>query len=59
LGGQLAALAIKENNTNSYDDMWRKELGQILIRSAKKKAFFFDPVWSTISILIAKAHNLS
>jgi len=59
LDGQLAALAIKENNTNSYDDMWRKEFGQTLIRSAEKKAFFFDPVWSTISILIAKAHNLS
>jgi geranylgeranyl reductase family protein len=56
-GGRLAALAIRENSANSYDDMWRKEYGQTLIRSAKKKAVFFDPVWSTISILIAKARK--
>ena len=59
-GGRLAALAIKENSANSYDDMWRKEYGQTLIRSVKKKADFYDPVWSTISILFAKtSKNLS
>jgi len=53
-GGRLAALAIKENEVNSYDNMWRTEYGHTLIRSAKKKKIFFDPVLSTISILLAK-----
>ena len=54
-GGRLAALAIKENEMNSYDNMWRKEYGKILIRSAKKKKDFYDPVRSTISILLGLA----
>lgn len=51
-GGRLAALAIKENGVCSYDDMWRKEYGHSLVRSAEKKKEFYDPVWSTILILL-------
>jgi geranylgeranyl reductase family protein len=56
-GGRLAALAIKENNANSFDDKWRKEYGQTLVRSANKKKDFYDPVWSTISILFGLANK--
>lgn len=49
-GGRLAALAIKENEVDSYDNMWRKEYGHALILSAKKKEWFYDPV--TLTILI-------
>ena len=55
LGGRLAALAIKEKEVYSYDNMWRKEYGNTLIRSAKKKEEFYDPVWSTILILCGLA----
>jgi geranylgeranyl reductase family protein len=54
-GGRLAALAIKENNASSFDDKWRKEFGQTLIRSVNKKADFYDPVKSTIAILLGLA----
>jgi hypothetical protein len=57
LGGKLAALAIKENEVNSYDDMWRKEYGHALIQSAKKKRVFYDPINSTISILLGLANK--
>jgi geranylgeranyl reductase family protein len=51
-GGRLAALAIKENEVHSYDNMWRKEYSHALIQSAKKKEEIFDPVTSTILILL-------
>jgi geranylgeranyl reductase family protein len=57
-GGRLAALAIKENNANSYDDKWRKEYGQTLIRSVNKKADFYDPISSTIAILLGLASKI-
>ena len=51
-GGKLAAIAIKENEVDSYDNMWRKEYSHSLVRSAEKKEEFYDPVWSTILILL-------
>ncbi len=54
-GGKLAALAIKENNPSSFDEEWRKEFGQTLIRSVNKKEAFYDPVRSTIAILLGLA----
>ena len=54
-GGGLGALAIKENNANSFDAMWRREFVQTLIRSVNKKADFYAPVRSTIAILLGLA----
>ena len=56
-GGRLAALAIKDNEVNSYDALWRKEFGNALIKSAKRKGHFYDPVHSTISILLGLANK--
>ena len=56
-GGRLAALAVKDNEVNSYDDMWRKGYGHALIQSVKKKGDFYDPVNSTISILLGLANK--
>ena len=56
-GGRLAALAIKENEVCSYDYLWRKEYGHTLIRSIKHKEEVYDPVWSTILILLGLEFN--
>jgi len=56
-GGRLAALAIKNKAIYSYDEMWQKEYGHTLALSAEKKINFYDPVNSTIPILLGLANK--
>jgi geranylgeranyl reductase family protein len=51
-GGELAAQAIASNDPKSFDKKWRKEYGKILEERCKNKEAFYDPVKSTISMLI-------
>jgi geranylgeranyl reductase family protein len=56
-GGELAAKAIENNDLQSFDKIWRKEYGGFLEERCKNKEAFYDPVKSTISILIGLANK--
>jgi menaquinone-9 beta-reductase len=51
-GGQLAAQAVANNDPKSFDTFWRKQYGQELIERCKRKSDFYDPLKSTIAILL-------
>jgi geranylgeranyl reductase family protein len=54
-GGKLAAQAIKNNDVESFDDMWRADYGKILVERCKNKEAFHDPLKSTVSMIIGLA----
>jgi geranylgeranyl reductase family protein len=54
-GGKLAAQTIKLDDLKSYDRLWRKEYGRSLEERCRKKKAFYDPVESTISIMLGLA----
>lgn len=56
-GGKLAAEAIEKNNLKSYDNKWREEYGTNLIERCKNRDFFYNPIGSTISILLGLARG--
>ena len=51
-GGMIAAKAISGNDPESFDTMWRNEYGKLLEERCKKKTAFYDPVASTLAILV-------
>src|SRR5665647_339378 len=51
-GGMIAAEAIMRGDPESYDIMWRNEYGKTLEERCKNKTAFYDPVASTLGILI-------
>ena len=53
-GGELAAQAIESNNPRSFDNSWKKAYGEILRYNCKRKKDYYDPVKSTLSILLRK-----
>ncbi len=53
-GGKLAAETIKKNEVKSYDNLWKEKYGNKLKRQCKKKEAFYDPVNSTLMILLAR-----
>ena len=48
--GELAAQAIRRNDPQSYDRMWRDAFGKNLEERCKNKDSFYDPIKSTISL---------
>jgi len=56
-GGELAAQAIESQNPKSFDKTWKKAYGGILEELCKNKEAFYDPVKSTLSILIGLANK--
>jgi geranylgeranyl reductase family protein len=56
-GGELAAKAIESNDLESFDKTWRKEYGGFLEKRCKNKEAFYDPLKSTILMLIGLANN--
>lgn len=56
-GARLAVQAIESNDLQSFDRMWRDEYGKILEERCKNKEAFYDPVKSTISMLIGLANE--
>jgi geranylgeranyl reductase family protein len=57
-GGKLAAEAIGGNDLKSYDHKWRKEFGKNLEERCKNKDAYYDPVKSTISLLIGLENKI-
>ena len=51
-GGKLAAQAIEINDLKSFDKTWKKEYGGFLEERCKNKEAFYDPLKSTISLLL-------
>jgi len=51
-GGKLAAQAIRSNDLKSFESMWRNEYGKNLEERCKNKGAFYDPVKSTIAIMV-------
>jgi geranylgeranyl reductase family protein len=56
-GGKLAAQAIKSNDLKSYDALWRREYGVNLVERCKNKEAFYDPLKSTMALLVGLANN--
>jgi len=51
-GGKLAARAITSNKVMSFDRMWRAAYGEALEDRRKNKEAFYDPVKSTMSMIV-------
>ena len=56
-GGQIAANAIKSNDTKSFDSLWKNEYGKQFEERCKNKVAFYDPLKSTVSMMIGIANN--
>ena len=56
-GGELAAQAIESKNLKSFDKTWKKEYGETLEERCRNKEAFYDPLQSTISMLIGLANK--
>jgi geranylgeranyl reductase family protein len=56
-GGKIAAQAIGNGDPKAFDVAWRNEYGQNLEERCKNKEAFFDPLKSTISMLIGLANK--
>lgn len=56
-GGMIAAEAIMRNDPKSFDLMWRDEYGKILEERSKNKTEFYDPLGSTLAILVGLANG--
>jgi hypothetical protein len=56
-GGKLAAHAIRNNDVESFDDMWRDDYGKILVERCKNKEAFYDPLKSTVSMFMGLANR--
>ncbi|HLC00181.1 MAG TPA: NAD(P)/FAD-dependent oxidoreductase [Candidatus Bathyarchaeia archaeon] len=55
--GKLAAQAIKINDPQSYDRLWRDAFGKNLEERCKIKDAFYDPLKSTISLFMGLANK--
>ena len=56
-GAKLAAQAIERKNLKAFDKAWKKEYGGLLKERCKNKEAFYDPLKSTISMLIGLANK--
>jgi len=56
-GGKLAAEAIKNNDMQSFDELWRKAYGKTLEERCNRKEDFYDPLKSTFSIIAGLANK--
>lgn len=56
-GGKLAAQAIFGNNPKSFDDTWRNEYGENLKKRCGNKNAFYDPLKSTLAMLVGLAKD--
>ena len=56
-GGKLAAKSIRNKDPKSFDDMWRKEYGKILEERCKTKEAFYDPLKSTMAMIMGLANK--
>jgi digeranylgeranylglycerophospholipid reductase len=57
--GKLAAEAIIKRDLREYDKLWKKEYGKKLKTQSKKKAKFYNPVNSTLMILLARNKSIN
>jgi len=57
-GGELAAHAIESSDVLSFDKMWREAYGKTLEERRKNKKAFYDPVKSTMSMIIGLANKI-
>jgi geranylgeranyl reductase family protein len=55
--GELAAQAIIQGNPKSFDDKWRKAFGSILAERCRNKEAVYDPLQSTLSMIMGLANN--
>ncbi|KON32491.1 MAG: hypothetical protein AC479_07450 [miscellaneous Crenarchaeota group-6 archaeon AD8-1] len=53
-GGKMAAKAIKNNQFKKFDKNWRKAYGDRLKQQCRRKEKFYDPIYSTLSIINSK-----
>jgi geranylgeranyl reductase family protein len=56
-GGELAAQAIENKDLQSFDEKWKEEYGKILEERCKNKEAFYDPLKSTMAMLIGLANK--
>ena len=56
-GGKLAAEALRSKDPKSFDTMWRNEYGKILEERCRNKEAFYDPLKSTMSMIIGLANK--
>jgi len=57
---ELASKAILNNNPKSFDELWRKEYGDILLENCKMRSTFYNPHLLELSMKIAtKSETLS
>ncbi len=56
-GAKLAAEAIKNNNLESFDGLWRNAYGKFFEERCKNKDAFYDPLKSTLAILTGLANK--
>jgi len=56
-GGELAAKAIERENLKLYDEAWTREYGEFLEERCRNKEAFYDPLKSTVSMLIGLANK--
>ena len=55
--GELAAQTIIQGNPKSFDDKWKKVYGAILEERCRNKEAFYDPLQSTLSMIIGLARS--
>ena len=56
-GGKLAACAAFKNDIASFDKAWRLNYGAYLEERCKNKEAFYDPLKTTLAILLSAARN--
>ena len=56
-GAKIAAEALKNKDPKSFDATWRNEYGKILEERCKNKEAFYDPLESTMSMVIGLANK--
>lgn len=56
-GAEMAAQAISKKDPKSFDKMWREAYGRILEERCRNKEAFYDPLESTILMIIALANK--
>ena len=56
-GAKIAAEALRNKDPKSFDAIWRNEYGKILEERCKNKEAFYDPLESTMSMIIGLANK--
>jgi geranylgeranyl reductase family protein len=56
-GGQIAAKAIINKDTKSFDSIWRKEYGRQFEERCKRKDAFYDPQKSVASMIFGLSNS--